>query len=300
MLDEIRLLSLDERVSYGLLYKHIPELTDLCVPCVREALRDHDKVHQINLLLSEHEIPIMSTELQPDQLEALRTGIRPLNATFQIKLNYSGVMSEEDGQSLTRLFNNGEFTRVGDPTPRPLSTWQLRVPEDQAAELERVHALWNKSRICVLVETHDGMYWVTPDTVHTDTNYQNYVVTESSSARSGNKVVTPITSDINKRYGQWREVLEELVIEKPELGFVHFLLTHFLQPMDIQLLNQSVKQTALLVTYRGIEFRIVGMSSSGMLLLTQRLEQGVVYETTVPFIVVAKEAGTTWRQKESS
>lgn len=300
MLDEIRLLSLDERVSYGLLYKDIPELTDLCAPTVREALLDHDKVHRINTLLGDHQVPVMSTELQPDQLEALRTGIRPANACSKIKLNYSGVLLEEDGKVLTDLFNEGEFTQIGDPTPRPMSTWRLSVPPRHAQLLEDTHRTWAKTRISILVETHEGVFWVSPDPVQEGTASQNYVVVSSSASRSLNKAVVPISSDVNKRYGQWRDVLEEMVVRRPDLGFVHFMLTHFLQPVDSQLLNSSVKTTALLVTYRGVQFRVVGMSASGMLLLSRKLEQHVVYETTVPFIVVAKDASTVWQQREPS
>lgn len=303
MPDEIRLLTLDERVYFALMFcPEIEELREICQPSVASALQDSDKVHRINVLLSAHGVPVLSTELEDEQIEALRTGQPPAHHRPKIKIYSKGVLGDRDGERLNELFNSGKFVQIGDTTPRPMSTWCLEVgPEDQK-DLEEIHSRWVKSRICVLVETIDGAFWVTPETTKPGSNTQNYTVVNSSSAHVPNRSPvlrgTVVNSD-HKRGGNWRDALDEMILRKPELGFVHLILNHYLQPAHVQLLHHAqLGSKVLLLIYQGVLYRVVGISSSGMLLLTRKLTQGLVYETTVPFLDVMRHPSTVWKQKD--
>ncbi len=303
MLEEPRLLELEERINLALMYNdQIEELHDVCYPSVKLAMRDSDKVHRIMVLLSQHKVPVMSTELTEEQAEALRTGAKPTSNRPKIRVHYHGVLGDKDGKLLNELFNLGTFTQVGDSTPRPMSTWCLAVPEDKGFQLETVHRAWTKSRICLLVETGEGFFWVTPNPVNPHGTTQHYTVAQSSEAIAPNRPPLQRGSVIageTARSADWRDAMDELILRKPELGFVHLILSYLLQPAHVQLINQSqIGNKVLMLIYQGVMYRVVGITNSGMLLLTRRLDQGLVYETTISFLDVVRHSSTIWKQKD--
>lgn len=303
MLDEVRLLTLEERVNLALMYDdQIKELHDVCYPSVDLAMRDSVKVHRMMVLLSQHKVPVMSTELTEEQSEALRTGVKPVSKRPKIKVHYHGVLGEKDGTLLNELFNQGKFEQIGDPTPRPMSIWRLTVDSKVGFKLETVHRAWTKSRICLLVEAEGQFYWVTPNAVDSGSCVQTYSVAKSS------ETSTPTRSPLNRgtlvagevgRSADWRDALDEMILREPELGYVHLILNHYLQPAHVQLLNNTqINQQVLYLIYQGVMYRVVGITGSGMLLLTRRLDQGLVYEHTVPFLDVVRHSSTIWKRKD--
>lgn len=304
-MEEVRLLSLDERVLLALLYFEIPELTEICKPNMTAAINDAGKVHRITQLIHDHHVPTLSTELSEDQLFALKTGVRPDGFKPRIKLNYHGVLTDEDGAILEELFNKGNFVQLGQKTNRPMSTYRLTVPEEDAATLAHIHEKWLENRICILVDGSKGQHWVTPDTLHRAKNHQDYVAVPSSHMsptkhpafrppQDNTAMITELTKHLTP---SWRETLDQMVIAKPELAFVETMLNHFLQPAHVQLMHrEQLNGKVLLLTYQGVTYRVVGMSTQGTLMLTKHLNQDLVYETTLPFRQVVREG--VWSQVE--
>lgn len=185
---EIRLLALEERLLLALNYFKSQELDDLCIPSVSQALADPVKVHRINEVLTTTRVPVLSSELNEDQLETLRTGKPP-------------------------------EPKPEEPPPIP--------------------------------------------TVHKELN--------------------------------WRDALDHLVAEHPELDYVHFMLYHFLQPTHVREIHRPLlKGQALGLSYEGQLYRVVGITPFGTLQLSKSVKQGLVYDTTLPFTKVI-ESGE-WSQ----
>jgi len=296
-MEEVRLLSLDERTLLALLYFQIPELTEICKPDLAAAINDASKVHRITQLLHEHHIPTLSTELSEDQAFALQTGVRPEGFKPRIRLNYKGVLNDEDGERLEELFNEGSFVQLGQKTNRPMSTCRLSVSKEHAKELESIHERWLENRICILVDSAKGQHWATPDTLHKGKNHQDYVVVASSHMGPPRHPAFRLPLDEkaviienHKPPVSWRDTLDELTIVRPELGFVQTMLNHYLQPAHVQLMhNDQMAGKVLLLTYKGVTYRVIGISIQGTLMLTTHLNQGLVYESTLPFRQVAVE-----------
>jgi hypothetical protein len=304
-MEEVRLLSLDERVLLALLYFEIPELSEICKPNLSAAVNDAGKVHRITQLIHDFHVPTLSTELSEDQMHALKTGVRPDGFKPRIKLNYHGVLSEEDGNKLEDLFNEGKFVQLGQKTNRPMTTYRLTVSDEKAVELAEIHGRWLENRICILVDGSTGQYWVTPDTMHRKQNHQDYVVVPSSHMAPGkHHAIRPpvdekamITDVVKHLTPSWRESLDEMVLAKPELSFVQTMLNHFLQPAHVQLMHHDqLNGKVLLLTYQGVTYRVVGISAQGTLMVTTHLDQDLVYENTFPFRHVAREG--VWSQVE--
>lgn len=297
-MEEVRLLSLDERALLALLYYQIPELTEICKPDLSSAINDAGKVHRITQLLHDNHIPSLSTELSEDQQFALKTGVRPEGFKPRIKLNYKDVLSDTDGARLEELFNLGSFVQLGQKTNRPMSTYRLTVPAEHGHELEGIHDRWLENRICILVDGAKGQYWVTPDTLHRHATHQDYVAVPASISPPPRSRPNRITVDgpalaldmSGPSPPSWRDTLDELTTLRPELTFVQTMLNHYLQPAHVQLMNQeAIENKVLLLTYRDKTYRVTGITAQGTLMLTTHLNQGLVYETTLPFRQVAVE-----------
>lgn len=290
-MEEVRMLALDERVALALLYYQIPELTEICRPSPTEAINDSDKVHRITQILHERQIPTLSTELTEEQITALATGVKPVLGKAKIKLNYNGVLDDEDGQRLEELFNEGEFAQLGQKTNRPMTTWRLTVDDTVAHELEQIHARWLNNRICILVDSQDGLYWATPDTRQLGTTYQNYIVVPSTTAAAprhptfgtAGSSKAMVVDALKTPAPSWRDAVDEMVSRKPHLVFVQTMLDHYLQPAHVQLTHKSALDgKVLLLSYEGHTYRVIGITNQGTLQLSKHLNQGLVYDTTLP------------------
>lgn len=280
-IEDLRLLSLEERVMLALMFYEIPELDELPPESVKA------QAHAVEQWLDEHKVPTLSTGLTPEQAEALRTGVKPDPNKPRLYLNYKSVLSEADGRRLEELLNIGEFTQLGEKTNRPLSTYRLTVPDEFAAELQAIHERWLVSRICILLECPSGLFWLTPDTAHRNTNTQHYVVVPSVQT---DRIHSPVEHP-EKGSASWREVLEDLIARRPDLGFVQLMLHHYLQPAHVQLLhNSQLNDHMLLMTHHGTTYRVIGISMQGTLMLTTKINQGLVYDVTMPFVDIVDEA----------
>ena len=296
-MEEVRLLTLEERVLLALLYFQIPELEEICKPDMVTAMKDASKVHRITQLIQDSHVPTLNTELTEDQFVALKTGRKPKGFKPKIKLNYTGVLSEKDGEKLEELFNVGTFIHQGQKTNRPLTTYRLMVPEEHVASLRRIHEKWLENRICILLEGEDGQCWITPDRLHTHTNTQDYVVVSAAHKLVDSR--SEVFEETPRNPSSWRETLDEMVALRPSLGFVQLMLNHYLQPAHVQLMHhEQLEGKVLLLTYQGNTYRVTGITSQGTLMLTTHLHQGLVYEHTLPFRLVAHEG--EWSQRLES
>lgn len=99
---EIRLLALEERLLLATIYYKNPELDVLCIPSIRSALSDPDRVHQINEILTQTRVPVLTSELSEEELETLRTGKRvaPKPARKQEDAPPSPLPSEQNWRDL--------------------------------------------------------------------------------------------------------------------------------------------------------------------------------------------------------
>ena len=298
---EIRLLTLEERVALALLFHPIEELSALCKPSIAEALTDPVKVHRIHELLSAFRVPVVSTELDEDHREALATGQKPVRRRRPMKLGYAGVLSEEMGERLTELFNLGQLDRDGLNNKRPVIHFTLTVPEERVSDLIQIHAEWLKSRVSIPLESEWGDFWISPEHSRPESATQHFIAVPTVSTqpiRELSPALNPRNSDtLNNRYmsedyrNRWREVLDEMVREKPELSFVHFMLYHFLQPIHVQEIHRAqLKGKALGMEYRGTVYRVVGVTPHGTLQVTTRHNQCLLYEATFTFMDVARTA----------
>ena len=304
MFSQLRLLTLEERISLALMFFEISELQDLCRPSINEALRDPIKVHRINELLTEYRVAAISTELDEHQQEALRTGVKPVVARVPIRLSYAGVLEPEDGERLTELFNHGALERDGVVNHRPVSHMTLTVVDTVADELREIHDRWMKSRISIPMDCEEGAFWISPERTRKIGNTQHYTCVRSMSQLPSRDVTEyPMTTspilvarqpdgDWNKT---WRRELDTMVRKNPDLAFVHFMLHHFLQPAHVQEIHRGqLKGKALGIMTGGHLYRVVGVTPHGTLQMTRNLNQELVYDTTVPFMDVYRTC--TWQE----
>lgn len=302
----IRLLTIEERIGLALMFESIEELHALCTPSIQAALLDPVKVHRINELLTQYRIPVVSSELDDVQKEALATGKKPEIKRPPIKLGYVGVLRAGQGQRLVELFNLGTLERHGASNQRPMIHVKLIVPEELGPELQQIHEEWFKTRISIPMECEHGNFWISPEFTQRGRNYQHYTAVQAISAMPFQQLSS--TCEVGQGSGhltsdlycvRWREVLDELVRKRPDLSFVHFMLYHFLQPLHIQEIHKpQLKGKALGVRFKDQEYRVVGITLHGTLLLTKQLDQGLYYDTTLSFLDLAHTA--TWFEIEDN
>lgn len=306
---DIRLLTLEERVTLALLFHQIDELEDLCKPSMAEALMDPVKVHRIHELLSDDRVPVVSSELSEEQHQALLTGTKPDQPQQPIVLGYAGVLGEEMGERLTELFNKGSLDRDGLNNKRPVIHFILTVAPEDREDLRRIHAEWLKTRVSIPLESPWGEFWISPEMtpVDSDSGKQHFIAVRATTSQPLRELAPALdrrnASTLQGRYlaeegrNRWRDVLDRLVKDKPELSFVHFMLYHFLQPIHVQEIHKAqLNGKALGMEYEGVRYRIVGITPHGTLMATTHLNQALLYEKTFVFLDVVRRA--TWLELE--
>lgn len=283
MIEEVTLLPIEDRIGLAMTTFHIPELEVLFSEGTRAVLSDPSKVNRVLELMDQHHVPTMTTELTEVQKELLTNGVAARGKS-RFTLHYRNVLSPEAGHRLTELFNGGRFERIDPPTARPMSTWRLIVSDHLGRELQDLHAQWARSRICLLMEAPQGLFWVTPADTVSGSNYQTYTV----SAASPESIAPPRGDHYSKLYQEapnksWEEMLDIVVANEPELEIVRKHLHQFQQPQHLQVMAPpEIRNKCLLVRYANSLYRAVGINPNGTVLLTTALHQGVAYETTLP------------------